>query len=320
MPCTFTHAVFSEQIYKQIKDKSNLEDLKSFSQGPDSFNFYNLISVFPSKKYRKLSAYTQNKKTKEFFINLIKYIKNNKLETNKQVMSFLYGFICHYFLDKTTHPYIIYKSGEFNIKDKSTYKYNNNHHEIEVYIDCYLINKIKKTDHTKFKIHEFCFNKNDFSNELKKTIDYVFYKTYKFKYVSKVYEKSLNQMKFFYKYFRYDETKIKRYIYSFIDFLTPIQIPKIKISSYNIKLNKQNYLNKNKNFWNHPTNKKEQYNYSFEELYLISKKDCLKAIKEVNKVLYENKNITTLNKVFLNLSYKTNKNCNLKLKTKYFEH
>ena len=320
MPCTFTHALFSEEIYKNIKDFCDFEDLKTFSQGPDPFSFYNLVNIKSGEKYRTLGSYIQNNKTKDFFINLITYIKTNNLQNNKQVMSFLYGFICHYYLDKTTHPYIIYKSGKFNLKDKKTYKYNNKHHEVEVYIDNYFIHNYKLKNYKKFKIHEFSFNNKPFSKELQETIDKTFYNTYKIKYISKIYEKSLKQMKNFYKYFRYDTTKIKKILYSIIDFITPIQIPKLKITSYNVILNNNSYyLNLDKKIWNHPTNKFETYNYSFNELYLISKKDCLYAIKEVNRVLYENKTIKILDKVFLNLSYSTNKDCKLKFKKQYFE-
>lgn len=320
MPCTFTHAFFSEEIYNNIKDYCNLEDLKTFSQGPDPFSFYNLVSLKKRKRYDKLSYIVQNKKTKIFFINIITYIKENNLQNDKQVMSFLYGFICHYFLDKTTHPFIIYKSGKFKKNVKSTYKYNGKHHETEVYIDNYLINKYKLKNFKNFKIHEYSFNNQKFSNELKKTIDYTFYNTFKIKEVSGIYEKSLKQMMCFFKYFRYDKTKIKKVIYSIIDLITPDNFDKIIITSYNVELNNNNhYLNTNNKVWNHPTDINEKYNYSFKELYLTSKKDCLNAIKEVNKVLYEKKNILILNKVFLNLSYSTNKDCNLNLKNKYFE-
>ena len=55
-------------------------------------------------------------------------------------MSYLYGYICHYYLDLYTHPLIYYKSGSFKKDDKNTYKYNGVHQEIEYAIDLYFIN------------------------------------------------------------------------------------------------------------------------------------------------------------------------------------
>ena len=41
------------------------------------------------------------------------------------VVWFLVGTICHFVLDSTLHPYIIYKTGMMDKKKSSTYKYNN---------------------------------------------------------------------------------------------------------------------------------------------------------------------------------------------------
>ena len=49
-------------------------------------------------------------------------------------MAYLYGMLSHYVLDSTVHPFIIYKTGNFNKKNKETYKYNHLHNEMESYI------------------------------------------------------------------------------------------------------------------------------------------------------------------------------------------
>ena len=64
----------------------------------------------------------------------------------------------------------------------------------------------------------------------------------------------------------------------------------------------------------------ETYNHSFVELYHISLNKAIEMINEVNKVLYENQDIETLNKTFKNLSYRTGKDCNDKRELKYFEY
>ena len=47
---------------------------------------------------------------------------------------------------------------------------------------------------------------------------------------------------------------------------------------------------------------------------------ALNIINEVNKVLYKNKDIKILDKVFLNISMTSGKECNDKHKNKYFEY
>ena len=99
----------------------------------DSLMFYNLFSILPGKKIRELNKYFHRNKSQEYFINMINYIKDNNLSDDIDVMSFLVGSICHFVLDSTIHPYIIYKTGIMDKKKPSTYKYNHIHEFMEVF-------------------------------------------------------------------------------------------------------------------------------------------------------------------------------------------
>ena len=98
MPATITHAYFAKDVYEilpsNIKDKLNVKRVKMFGQSTDSLMFYNLFSVLPGKKIRKLDHYFHTHKTQEFFINLINYIKENNLSDDEDVSSFLVVIIC----------------------------------------------------------------------------------------------------------------------------------------------------------------------------------------------------------------------------------
>ena len=98
-----THIFFS----KEVMNKFNCsKSIKYFSLGPDVFYF--------SNKTKYIGYIMHRKKTLLFFENYIKYIKNNNLENNKYVVGSLYGFLTHYILDSTIHPYIFYKGGLHN--------------------------------------------------------------------------------------------------------------------------------------------------------------------------------------------------------------
>ena len=131
MPATVTHAYFTNDIYdilpENIKNRLNLKRLKMFGQAYDPFMFYNLFSILPGKKVRNLSEYFHSNKTRAFFINNLNIIKENNLSNDKDTLSFLTGFICHYALDSTLHPYIIYKTGVMDKKYKNTYNKKNNY-------------------------------------------------------------------------------------------------------------------------------------------------------------------------------------------------
>lgn len=321
MAGTITHAYFAYDVYqkfdikKKQKFKNYIDNIKTYGQGHD-------ILFFSNKSYlRKRANYYHKKKTKLFFINIIDYIKENNLENNIDVISFLYGYICHYCLDYTVHPYITYKGGIFKPNNKETYKYNSKHSEIETYIDCYMISKRENIDNKLFKFYNFCLNYNKPSMELINLINHIFYKTYNDKNIAIYYFKALKQMKRLYKIMRYDSKGYKLKLYKFIDNLLPKNCRKLYPISYAQKLdNNEYYLNLKNNKWNHPRYKDEIYNYSFIDLYNKALEDALNIINAVDKVLYKNEDISYLDEYFLNLSFSSGKDCNNKTKNKYFEY
>ena len=100
MAGTITHAYFAEDLYKKLdkNTQNNLknykENLKTYSQGHDIFFFAANIINF---KTRKIGNYMHKNNTRDFFINMVEYIKDNNLENNYEIMSFLYGYIAHYY-------------------------------------------------------------------------------------------------------------------------------------------------------------------------------------------------------------------------------
>ncbi|MBQ9024209.1 MAG: zinc dependent phospholipase C family protein [Bacilli bacterium] len=323
MAGTITHAYFANDLYKKLdkKTKNKLknykENLKTYNQGHDIFFFtFNVIN----HNTRKIGNYMHKNNTKEFFKNIIIYIKKNNLENNSEIMSFLYGFIGHYALDSTVHPYVTYKTGVFKKKDKKTYKYNSKHSDLESYIDAYMINKHEKITPNKFKIHKFCFN-TKLSKELSKLIDYAFYKTYNFKHMSLLIKEGIFNMKVSYRVLRYDPYKIKKNAYNFIDKILPKSLKKLSPISYAYELNNNEYyLNLDHKKWCHPRYKDETYTYSFLDLYNNALDMAIDIINNVNDILYNNKSINDLDNIFLNISFASGKECNDKTKNKYFEY
>lgn len=320
MAGTITHAYFIEDVFNKLDNKTKnnlenyLENLKTYSQGHDIMYFSCNFT-----KQKKVGNYLHKNKTRDFFINMIEYITSNNLQNNYELISFLYGYICHYSLDLTVHPYITYKCGIFNKKRKNTYKYNSKHGDMESYIDAYMINKRESIEPNKFKIHKFCFN-TKISDELSKMIDYVYKKTYNFNNFSFYYKQGIFNMKVSYRILRYDPHKIKKKIYNIIDKFLPKSINRLSHISYAYNLdNNTYYLNLNHKKWCHPRYKDEIYSYSFIDLYENAINLSIDIINKVNKILYESSNINELKNIFLNLSYSTGKDCNDKAKNKYFE-
>lgn len=224
MPSSMTHAYFSNSVYnrldKKYKEYLDINYINLFSQGSDPFMFYNFFTGKKAKEMNYLQEIIHTKKTNLFFKNTIKYIQKHELNNDKEILTYLYGLICHYYLDLHIHPLIYYKSGIFNKKDKSSYKYNTLHQKLEYLIDLYFIKNHEKTLYYKFKPHSFLFKKSSISPTLSNLIDESIYKTYKYKNCSNNYKKSIKHMYIFYKYINYDPYSYKLLIYSLIDKFT----------------------------------------------------------------------------------------------------
>ena len=321
MPATVTHAYFAKDVIdilpESIKNGLDIKRSMMFSQGTDSLMFYNLFSILPGKKIRRFYEYFHDNKSQEFFVNLLDYVKDSKI-IDSDVFSFIVGFICHYALDSTIHPYIIYKTGIFKKNYPSTYKYNNAHHFMETFIDNDMISRRTNYNPYKFRISKFCFDTSKFSLSLKDTIDNTFYETFDVDNMSRIYRKSLKQMKNYLMIFRRDPYGIKKFFYMLIDTFTPKKWYRFEAISYHYPLvDRHNYLNSDNSIWRNPTTYDMTSNESFVDLYL-------KAIK-LAKVLicasfdYLDGKDIDLKKIFNNSSYITGLNCDVKKELKYFE-
>ena len=327
MPSSVTHNFFSSDVYdklnKNIKNliRPCLREYKVFSQGPDPYFFYDFHLTKRAKKVHKINKAMQHSLINRHFITLINYINKKEYYSNPMVMAYLYGQICHFVLDTTCHPYIIYCTGMYDEKDKSTYKYNGLHEEMEYFIDCYLIWKREKVLPKDYKVYKKIFCNMNFNKELKEVIDTVTCDVYGFSDVSSKYLKSIKDMQKFYHVFNYDKYGIKKNIYCIMDKICPDNIIKKKELSFYINPeSKLYYLNNEKEEWYHPCCMDESYNYSFLELYDIAIKKAVTIITEINKMLEKN-NIDDkfLEKIFGNLDYGTGKDADLKLQYKYYK-
>lgn len=327
MPSSMTHTYFGMDVYQNLSNnckkriENKLEYFKIFCQGSDPFMFYSFFIGPSAKKMKQLQSRIHREKTREFFLNIIKYIHRKKLTTDNEVMSYLYGNICHYYLDLYTHPFIIYKAGIFSKQNKNTYKYNALHQEIEYMIDIYFIKQREQKPSHQFKVYKNIGNITNFSTNLKKLIDESINQTYQTKNASKKYLQSIWCMKQFFHFLNYDPTGLKLKCYQLFDKISPPQIINIKeLSYYNNYDTKLQYLNLEHKKWHYPWDKTKTFHTSFLDLYEQAKKEAITTIERITPLLeMKNLNINKLNQIFQDLSYVTGYPCKENKELKYFE-
>lgn len=307
MAGTITHYYFAYDAIKRVKQKKNIivndKLLRIFAQSMDPFNFYSIyFPILPkSSEKRNFAGLFHHNNTNTFFKELINYIIDNHLEKNEEVMSFLYGFISHYVLDTSMHPFVEYKCGSFSSKKKDTFKYNAKHHEMETFIDIYMLKK-HRINSKKFKSYKEIFTVNSFSKELSDTINYVFLNVFNFKNFDKYYLKSIKDMKFSFRLFRYDPLGYKKYLYRIFDVVSGKKVLNSKFLSYSfIPNNKKELLNDEHKYWYYPYDTSIKYNYNFDELYSIALQKCVNLMIDVTLYIEKKKELD-IDKVF-NMSY-----------------
>lgn len=322
MPATITHAYFAKDVFdilpSNIKNTIDYSRIKMFGQSMDSLMFYNITSIFPGKKIRDFAGVFHRNKSQEYFVNLIKYIKEKELYTDMDVCSYLAGMICHYVLDSTVHPFVIYKTGIFDKKIANTYKYNNVHEFMEIFIDNDMVKRREHINPYTFRLDKFCFNMRKFSPKLNECIDESFRETFGIKNMSKIYYKATKQMKSILYWFRRDVYGTKKSFYKLIDTFTTKKMFRFECISYHYPLeDRHNYLNSDHSLWRNPTSYNMTSNESFVELYVKS----IKAAKVLICASFDyiNGKDIDLEKIFDNTSYVTGLNCDEKKELKYFE-
>lgn len=301
--------MFSKEILKNLtaeeltRFENKLDIYHTFAQSHDYLFYYKFGKNI--KEINAIGLEAHHKNTQDYLINIIREIKNKKQERNPELLAYLYGSITHYVLDSTCHPYIFYKTGVYRKKEPDTRKYFGGHNQIEKDLDAIYYKKYTGKDYNLCNVTKEIIRKPRFSNLLIKTLNDVYEETYNKKNIGYYYQKGVNNAKITYNIIINDRFGIKKILYRILDFI--INKNKSYISTYSTYIKKPNlnYLNLDKKEWNNPSNPKIKSTQSFEDLYNQSINKTIKIIKEVNKVLYEDKKIKDILKYIPDLDYST---------------
>ena len=231
MPSTITHTYISLDTLEKVNKKpyeiisKNIEDYKTFAQGMDILYFYHIF-LLKSNKVQSLGHRFHNYKTNDIFKYIIEY---NKKSHSEIIFTYLAGLITHYVADSTIHPYV-----NFLAYNKNKLLHRDKHFEIETFLDNYMVNK-KNNYYKDYKNYQLQFN-NKKNNEIVTLINDIYKNFFNYPNMGKKYYKGLNEMRFVFKYFRYDKTGLKRKMYQLID-KNKLKVRRTTYLSYNFDLN-----------------------------------------------------------------------------------
>lgn len=181
MPGYITHNFFGEQEYKKlnssfVKDaiKKNRTVFNLGLQGPDIFFYFPAYFLINKKN---LGSIMHTRKTGEYMSRMVEFVMNLDDEEEKRIATaYLTGFLGHYTLDRTCHPYIYWKTDKMNeAKD-----YHAKHVALETDIDFIMCTKKFKKKVSEFPYKETVRMSKDQIDIIARMLSYSLNNTFKY--------------------------------------------------------------------------------------------------------------------------------------------
>ena len=154
MPAFCTHYIFGEEFLLELPpEKRHNKNFRSAFfygvHGPDFFLFHRALPTMLGKSFRKISTRLHSDNP----VPLIELMQKIALANadNDYIQGYFAGFLCHYALDRTAHPYINFLQEAIIRKERIRYSPRVVHNRIETNIDRFmLIDRLKINDARRF--------------------------------------------------------------------------------------------------------------------------------------------------------------------------
>ena len=305
MPDPVAHYLFSRQVVSELpEDIQNVIDLAVFGRalhGPDPWSTIGFYGG-KNKKYAVRSRAMHKTHTGRFLMALAIQAKENP-ET--PVFSVLAGTICHYCLDRTAHPYITCKGGEYDGTAKTRSQIGG-HVRLERGIDSYFIRKKFGVAPWHFSIPSKILTLKQYPESLREPLDKAFRQAYGWENVFDQINASLRDERLFYGLMQ-DPFGLVQLL------LRPISMGETNYCVYSffhqeIDSHEIDFLNLRHSPWHHPFKPEMESNDSFLDIYDKARMDAIQLIRGVYDWIYRGKTVH-LEALLGNCSYSTGFDC-----------
>ncbi len=111
MPAFSTHYLFARELMAQIKAAApdirlDADAVYYGTQGPDVLFFHRILPTMPGKSLNPAGSRMHRANPNVLFEAMLSYTRTLEGAQREQALSYIYGFLCHYALDRVAHPYI----------------------------------------------------------------------------------------------------------------------------------------------------------------------------------------------------------------------
>lgn len=309
MPGFTSHYLFGVHMFHHTKDsnlkkiiKNNLPAYLLGLQGPDVF-FYYLPCLLGDSKY-SIGNLMHSSGSKEFFSHFLYALEHLESVKEREIATaYFSGFICHYTLDTSCHPFVyartkytLSKHGCNNKKAKkiSSLSYLSDHIDYETNLDTLLLKKYKRICPSSFHQHQTIALNRMQRKVISRLLSYSIHKTYNnqnsFSNQTTLTPKNINTAILSMKYgclLLSDRAGIKKPLLAHFENLMkkPHFISNLIPSNY--VSNQYDYLNLSKDSWRSPWNNHSTENLkcndTFLDLYHNAEKKCSHTLHILNQ-------------------------------------
>ncbi|HIZ17005.1 MAG TPA: zinc dependent phospholipase C family protein [Firmicutes bacterium] len=142
MPAAMTHYIHAEAVIKALDKRGINTDVKMVlwgAQGPDIMYFHRAMPYQLGKSLRRVGSMLHKSGPERLISTMAELCRDEYSD----VVSYAYGFLCHYALDRTAHPYVYAMQEKYAEKEKIKYNHSYIHNLIEHNIDIIILKDAK---------------------------------------------------------------------------------------------------------------------------------------------------------------------------------
>jgi len=307
----YMHVMLSEELMKASSIPINPGLVKMGAQGPDPY-YFNWLSSFHTQS-TQLADDMHDSKINHMLIAMLSYVKEHY---SLELHSFFIGFLSHYALDTTIHPYIYYHSGNYQKDDPSTLTHRGLHVRFERRVDIHFIRHVKKQWAHQYPIHRLSFDYLVVPKVIRDFMGFIAKTVYNVDKGDLYYAKGYVHLQRICKNITQDRYGVKKRILSLVDCFNKNQTVFYQDLSYHNYDEDFDYLNLKHQLWYHPVTG-EPFTWSVTDLFDLALQRAKELMEETSKYLLHNQAIQPQN-LFRNQSFNSGVDCNLLLKMQYF--
>ncbi len=290
MPAFATHYIFARSLKDRIQEYDKSIDLSETAlyygtQGPDFLFSHRVWRIaWGGKTLMNLGSELHHCDVVKLFATMKEYLENESMDKDI-AKSYIYGFICHYALDRNAHPMIYAVQKEFT----KAMGYEKAiplsvHNIIEFNIDVYLLrSELGYTDGRAFNSGKTVPHDERVLKEISKLMAYVVPRVVGNDAGAEDYETAFRDLGFTHSLLT-DKTGVKRTVLNVVQqpikpFIGPLLISMIRQKQPD---SDWDYMNLTHKEWTMPYDERKKSTKSFMDLYREGREDAMNIIDAFN--------------------------------------